>query len=178
MGILKLIDTLKLKDELVQKDGKNIIIGNGMVSDFITILEDGSVKGNWMVGDGNSRYCAWFDILTKMPQEEIKELITSKDIIDGDIFVVWTATNGKLVKKECLAYGYPNITLDGYLQYDNTFFKEKRHALAFAQSEARYKISADFERWISSFKEIYTHTKRLIESFWQIVRAYVFIGRV
>jgi len=129
MGIHKLIKELKLEDFIVQKGHDKIFIGNNMVNDFITIYNSGKLDCNWMVKEGSKIYSPIYKTLSEMSVIKLRELIFSDDVFDKPLTVVYTERNGKVLKQYCTEFGYPNITTDGWLMYDNTHFKTRQEAL-------------------------------------------------
>jgi hypothetical protein len=79
--------------------------------------------------------------------DKLKELIDSGKIhafIDGideieDPLPVFAVIKGKLLSTTTDKYGYPNITAEGYLMYDNKFFRSKKAAI---ENEIKNYIAA------------------------------------
>jgi len=56
------------------------------------------------------------------------DIMNGEDVIENPL-PVFTAENGDLIETVTDAYGWPNSTKEGWVMYDNTFFKTKREAL-------------------------------------------------
>ena len=71
--------------------------------------------------------------------DKLHELIASgdiQDIIEGQDDIanplpVYTADDGQIIESTTDAYGWPNVTADGKMMYDNTYFKTKKEAVEY-----------------------------------------------
>lgn len=65
----------------------------------------------------------------KNEQAHLVSVLTRPDSF-GDTYPVYTYTkNGEVVERRCEAYGWPNVTTDGELMYENMFFRTRNAAL-------------------------------------------------
>lgn len=55
---------------------------------------------------------------------KIQEFIYGEDEIENKL-PVYKEENGEIIETYTDAYGYPNLTIDGYVMYDNVYFKDK-----------------------------------------------------
>lgn len=138
MGVHSLKKHFNIKHTVQIRDGE-IHIGSGYVSDLITISFNGEVKGNKTFmpfkNDDLERY---YKELTEQ-SDTVKMLIEQDDTFDS-VLPVYTYKNGRVLKKYCTEYGYPNVTTDGELMYDNTFFQNRGKAKETAKREAKYAV--------------------------------------
>lgn len=83
-----------------------------------------------------------FDIWNKLEElisnNTMIDIINGNDELDIKLPVFYMNTEGNIIESYTDEYGYPNITYDGKLMYDNYFFKTKREAII--DSLERYKI--------------------------------------
>ena len=111
----------------VQVTDKGICIGSPYIHDLIVIGLDGAVKKR-DYGYGNQdlkRYMQEFDA----DPDKLKRLVLSDDHFAASV-TVFTYDGGDIVEKLCEAPGWPNVTHDGEMMYDNTFENAKRSNLA------------------------------------------------
>lgn len=104
-----------------------------------------------------------FDIWNKLEElisnNTMIDIINGNDELDIKLPVFYMNTEGNIIESYTDEYGYPNITYDGKLMYDNYFFKTKREAII--DSLERYKIRvntfldniAQYERDLKTNKE-------------------------
>lgn len=107
-------------DHIVQvsEDGQGILIGSPYISDLITIDgKTGAITRNPASPEFIDR--CYPALLSADPQELVR-LINQADEFNESI-VVYTEVDGKIVTKLCEETGYPNVTHDGCLMYENTF---------------------------------------------------------
>jgi hypothetical protein len=101
--------------------------------------------------------------------DKLQELIDNgqiQDIIDGNDEVdnplpVFAIDNGILIEKFTDAYGYPNTTIDGFLMYDNEYFKTKEEAIKSGLKECKSWIKMLSERKLELEAEIQTKVNKI-----------------
>ena len=71
---------------------------------------------------------------------DILSLIAAPDVFEKSL-PVYTPHEGEILEKYCEKYGWPNVTHDGILMYDNTFFKDKTSAIKRGVEETEAYIS-------------------------------------
>lgn len=130
-------------EHIVQMVGDEILIGSPYVSKLITIRTDGSLVTNSMVGMRGplERYLEEMNA----DRDKLIELMQAEDRFDRSI-VVYTHEEGVVLEKECERTGWPNVTHDGMLMYENAFFTDRADAVRSALSAARYRIESRGER--------------------------------
>lgn len=119
---------------IVQKEDDIIWIGSPYIHDIIGINLDGKLTkmyknrkydDGWSTNEDLKRYQE--EMLIDSESGELKRLVNLSDNIN-DLITVFTHKGGKVVKKYCEVYGWPNTTVDGELMYDNTFFRTYNEA--------------------------------------------------
>lgn len=121
---------------LVCVTDKGISIGSAYVHDIIVIGMDGEIKkryskDGWSSNKDLIRYMAEFED----DPERLKRLIQTPDSF-GSSVAVYTYQEGEVLEKVCETTGWPNVTHDGQLMYDNTFSTDKREIIEKAKSDA------------------------------------------
>ncbi len=130
----------------VTPDG--ICIGSGFIHDLIVIGLDGVVKKRF---DGSSN-----DDLRRYQQEmdadpmRLAQLVKSPDHFDTSI-TVYTYDGGDIIEKKCEAPGWPNVTHDGDMMYNNTYSSNRAEVVEWAKRNADAGIKI-FERNIEETK--------------------------
>jgi hypothetical protein len=106
----------------------------------------------------------WDKLQEIIDNGQIKDIIEGQDEIENPL-PVFTVRDGKLVKSFTDCYGWPNITIDGDLMYDNTWFKTELQAINYGIGEYQYGIkslqnSIDEKRkelkWFEERRSIYS----------------------
>lgn len=122
MGIKALVDRYRIEHIVQREDNGDILIGSPYISAIIRISKEGKILKRY--GDGRTnedlqRYQKEMD--EDEPTGELKRLIDLPDTF-GELTPIYTYKGGNIVKKYCEKPGWPNITTDGELIYENTFF--------------------------------------------------------
>lgn len=107
--------------------GKGICIGSSYVHDLIRInpetreVEWGNLGPS--TNDDLARY--WEEI--HEDTQAFWRLVDAADTFERDL-PVYTYEGGKVVQYQCENYGWPNVTHDGQMMCDNTFFERAEDA--------------------------------------------------
>lgn len=133
---------------------KGICIGSPYVHDLIVIGFDGVVKKrpDRTHNDDLCRYLREFDA----DRELLKQLILQEDKFEKSL-PVWTYFGSRIVEKFCEEYGWPNVTHDGLMMYDNTFSKYRAVIVraAYQNAKAGHEVTGDrVEQTRKELKEI------------------------
>jgi hypothetical protein len=180
MKARKLRRLLNNTDYAIQQDGEKICIGGAYCNDLISINTK-TIEMNTAVhidggreGFRSDELVMIWDKLTELIKNgEIKGIIEGKDEIENPL-TVYTVQNGEL--KECITdeYGWPNVTDDGFLMYENQYFRTKEAAIQrgitdlecqiisskrlideYADSLKKHKdLIKESEKWIRELKEM------------------------
>jgi hypothetical protein len=128
MGIKALIENYRIGHIVQRYENGDILIGSPYISDIIRISKEGKILKRY--GDGRTN-----EDLQRYQQEmdddeatgELKRLIDLPDTF-GDLIPIYTYKGANVIKKYCEKPGWPNITTDGQLMYENTFFLTPQQA--------------------------------------------------
>ena len=100
-----------------------ICIGSGYIHDIIVISADrGEIvkryepRRGWSSNENLVRYQAEMDA----DPLKLAELVAAEDVFERSI-PVFTYEGGAIVEKQCEELGWPNVTHDGSMQFENTF---------------------------------------------------------
>jgi hypothetical protein len=117
----------------VQVTEKGVCIGSGYVYDLVSIDRvTGKVyESNTFTGFLKEKYPA---LLVAAP-EELVRLIAEPDTFSGSI-PVYTYEGAEIIEKMCEVPGWPNVTHDGSMMYDNTFSTDKAVVVEWAKRNA------------------------------------------
>jgi len=118
---------------IVQVDGKQLLIGSGYVHNLATIdLLTGKVTENPTF----PRFLAeTYPDLLKAASEELVGLLEAPDTFTQSV-TVYTYDGANIVEKQCEAVGWPNVTHDGAVMYENTFSTDKATVVSWAKRNA------------------------------------------
>ena len=154
----------------------NICIGSQYIHDIIIIDEDYKVFWNTRESD-NPDLSRNFRDFTEASERGLLKLIIEKDDI-GDTIPVWTYKNGKVIKKYCEEFGWPNLDTEGYIMHENTYFKARKEALKACRSEAKAYFGrfGVIEKLMRVWKELKFFIWYTATSVWNWIRAYIFFG--
>jgi len=123
---------------------KGICIGSPYIHDIISIPANGMPKwGNLGPSSNGELARYWSEMMADIPK--LKALIDAPDSFDK-AHRVFTYDDGGILEKLCEEYGYPNVTHDGCVMYENTYFKSRAEAVAVAKSNARYWVKGAARR--------------------------------
>lgn len=122
---------------IVQVTEEGICIGSRYISDIIVIGMDGAIKkrAEETVNVHLCRYQMEFD----SDPAKLKELIEKTDTFTNSI-AVYTYDDGEIIEKQCETPGWPNVTHDGCLMYENTFSTYKQEIVAYAKRNVKAGI--------------------------------------
>ena len=114
----------------IGKDKLNI--GSPMCSDLVIIdINTGKIIKDGIISGFLQEY---YPKILEVSEDKILDLINKEDSFENSL-TVYTFKDDQIIEKKADKYGYPNITHDGELMYDNTFFKTYDEALNKAISE-------------------------------------------
>lgn len=103
---------------IVKVVGDEIHIGSPYVGDLIRIDQSGKASLN-RTFDRRGDLGRYMDDMERDPAELLR-LIHADDTF-GETLAVYTWREGRIIEKRCEALGWPNVTTDGELMYENTF---------------------------------------------------------
>jgi hypothetical protein len=118
----------------VQVTSKGICIGSPYIHDLIVISRDGVVTKRYEDRRSNEdlwRYQQEFDADPAL----LKRLVQSPDAFTASI-TVYTYDGGDIIEKKCEVVGWPNVTHDGDMMYENTFSSDRAKIVETAKRNA------------------------------------------
>ena len=141
MGFKKLKDHYRIGHYVCVTDA-GICIGSPYIHDLIVVGLDGSIiKGEERSNEDLKRYMAEF----KADPEKLREIVQSPDVFEASI-PVYTYDGGNIVEKKCEKAGWPNVTHDGGMMYENAYSTDKQKVVKWAKENAKCGIKWKQER--------------------------------
>ena len=117
-----------------------ILIGSPYVSDLLSIDQDCNViRPHTHLGEGGD--------LTRIrramegDRKKLRELMVTPDTF-GELMTVYTFEDDRIIEKQCEEIGFPNVTTDGELMYDNSHFAKREQAIRHAKRNAAAIVSS------------------------------------
>lgn len=122
--------------------GKGICIGSAYVHDLITVSLSGEVRPGRIVRRGEpGKLGRYMDEMDADPAK-LRELIEQPDHFERSI-QVFTYDGAEIIECACEELGWPNVTHDGRMMYENMFSADRAEVVEWAISNAR----AGIENW-------------------------------
>lgn len=138
MGWKAVRDHYRIEHAVQVVDGKGICIGSPYVHDIIVIsLDRGEITRVWN-DDGRGELGRYVREMREDPFK-LAELVAAEDVFERSI-PVYTYDGGAIVEKQCEELGWPNVTHDGCMQFENTFSPDPGLVRTWAIKSARAGI--------------------------------------
>lgn len=158
----------------VQTRGRDLIIGSGYVPDLLTISPEGNILRN----SAAHTYRKLDDLEDALRSDKanLVALLRSPDVFERAI-PVFTFENGTIIELACEEPGWPNVTHDGRMQYENLFFATRseaaRAALASAESavEGYAEMVAEAEKALAEARGNLARVRGNRDSYRSIARS-------
>jgi hypothetical protein len=145
-------------EHIVQVKDAGICIGSGYVSELVTVnVATGVVMENSTFSGFLSKH---YPALLSASAEEILHLINAEDSFSASV-PVYTYDGGKIVEKLCEQPGYPHVTHDGHLMYENTYSTDKDQVVRWAKRNAEAGITSFIRCIERTQKELAEQTAEL-----------------
>lgn len=154
-------------DHLVQVTPSGICIGSAFIHDIIVIDPDrGEITKRYDPGRGWSRNEDLDRYQSEMEADPfmLAELVAMPDTFERSI-TVYTYEGGAILEKKCEELGWPNVTHDGCMQYENMFSPDPGLVRTWAIDSAKVSIEVltervtEVERNLAAVKERLAHRK-------------------
>lgn len=172
MGWKTLQDRFEINNHIVQVGRGEIYIGSGYVHDLVRIkMDSGELRENRTFR--GFLYDA-YPKLAEATADEILEAINEEDSF-SDSIPVYTYRDGEILEKYCERPGWPYVTHDGCVMYENTFSTNKAEVVAWAKrsAERTVEVSDDqIDRLKSQLKEWEQRKQEALDSRLQLDRDY------
>jgi hypothetical protein len=147
-------------DHIVQIEDNFVCIGSGFVSDLVSVNRTTfKVTVNSTFDSSVLRDKALAKLVSSS-KEEIKALLEAEDEFSASI-PVYTYRGGEIIKKYCEEPGYPNVTHDGELMYENNFSESRDETISTAIKNAEAGINIQMQNIEDSKKELSLLERRL-----------------
>jgi hypothetical protein len=152
MGWKKVKEHYNIKHIVCIAD-KGLCIGSAYIHDLIVIRLDGTFAKKYDIKSHANDELRRYQIEMDADPEKLKGLISEADTFEKSL-PVYTYDGADIIEKQCEEYEWPNVTHDGELMYDNTFFIERNAAIEKAKESAKYGIDCYSDRLESLRKDI------------------------
>lgn len=144
--------------------GDCIWIGSAYISKIIAIGPDGNVRSRGEqcggIGDGDLlRYLTDFD----RDPEALRLAVEAEDQFSASV-TVYTYSGSEIIEKLCEVPGWPNVTHDGQIMYDNTHFTDRDKAVECAKRNASAAVSLIMASVASDRATLVRHESHLLEA--------------
>lgn len=131
MGWKAVRDHYQITHTVQRRDG-DIWVGSGYLPSALVIGPAGEIKKRYTGPDEDlSRYQHEMD----QDLAKLQQLVTMQDEF-GEGLVVYTFDGGSIIEKRCDARGWPNVTHDGEVMYENSHFLTRAEAVERALANA------------------------------------------
>lgn len=142
----------------VQVTEEGICIGSPYIHNIIVIGFDGVIKKRYD-GSSNNNLAHYQRQFDDDPGTLLK-LIQSEDQFSQSI-TVYTYEDAEILEKQCEKLGWPNVTHDGLMMYENTFSADKNTVIVWAKINAEAAIRNTKERIIETEQRLLELQDRL-----------------
>ena len=147
---------------IVQVTDEGICIGSGYIHNLIVIGMDGRIKKADVNANADlQRYHAEM----QADPATLRALVQAPDTF-AESTPVFTYADGAVLEKTCECLGWPNVTHDGALMYENTFSPDLATTVARAKKDAALKLRyaeeavADAELKLARWKDALAAAER------------------
>ncbi|WP_347990053.1 hypothetical protein [Methylomonas sp. AM2-LC] len=137
---------------------KGICIGSGYINDIIVIDQNGSIIKRY---SGSNNELNRYQQEMEADLETLRQVIISDDEFNQPSITVYTYNECTIIEKQCEKLGWPNVTHDGVMMYDNTFSTDKDVIIATAKHNANCAIRI-FREQIIEKEEDLMRTRKLL----------------
>ncbi len=145
---------------IVQATEKGICIGSGYIHDLADIdPATGKVSENSSFRDFLKKS---YPSLLEASAEEILRLLGTQDSFSASI-PVYTYRGGEIIEKQCETPGWPNVTHDGCVMYENMYSTDRLKVAKWAKRNAYLGVKYGREAVKDAEKELYQRKLRLVK---------------
>lgn len=166
MGFKAFKEHYGINDHIVSVHKGVISIGSDYVSNLVGIdMQTGAI----LINEAFSGFLVqkYPEILNSTNEERLA-LVQIKDQFSQSI-PVYTSCNGQIIEKQCEELGFPNVTHDGEIMYQNTHYANKADAVEYAREDLGCRIEyyegsiVDLEAKLAEKKGKLAESKKLLE---------------
>jgi len=170
MGWKAVKEKYKIGHVVAVYQGEGICIGSSYVHNLITINFDGKITRVSSLWSNSDPYIT--QLRVDEATGELKRLVQMPDEF-GEVFPVYTYKNGRIFKKWCETYGWPHVTTDGFVMYENTYFKNRDKAIKACKEDSKAGLKMyyrDFKEMIrDNNRNFKLRTRHLISEFYYFI---------
>ncbi len=125
-------------NRLVHVVNGEIRLGVASITDLMKISADGVLikKDDVLRSADFTKYAAAMEA----DPAKLRELVLATDAFDTSL-TVYTYDGGQIIEQKCEALGWPNVTHDGQLMYENTHSSDKAVVVEWARKNAAAGVS-------------------------------------
>lgn len=124
---------------------EGICIGSPYIHNIIVIGLEGKFKKRYDMSRVNRDLCRYQQEMDADPAK-LRELVLTPDTFPPEAVTVYTYDGGDIIAKFCEKPGWPNVTHDGDLMYENMFSADKSEVVMWAKESAVRDIRYSNER--------------------------------
>ena len=132
-------------EHAVQVTNKGICIGSPYIHDLIVISLQGEVVVPYRDSPPVSADLARYQREIDADPAKLRELVLQPDTFTESLSV-YTFHNGEIVEKQCEVYGWPNVTHDGEMMYENRFSPDRDEVIRWARKDNQIARKWAWER--------------------------------
>lgn len=138
---------------------EGICIGSAYIHNLIVVGLEGTIikADDGRVNEDLKRYMAEM----KADPDKLRAVVRAKDRFEAAI-PVYTYSGGNIIEKQCEKPGWPNVTHDGDMMYENTYSTDKRKVVKWAKEKAKCGIEL-FHRRVEEIKGDLAEMEALLE---------------
>lgn len=122
---------------------QGICIGSAYIHDIIVIRPDGVLKKRY--DDRSNEDLIRYQSEIDSDPDMLQQLIQAHDTFTSSV-VVYTYDGGDIIEKQCEVLGWPNVTHDGDMMYENAYSDDKELVLQWAKQNSASGIASVRER--------------------------------
>lgn len=122
---------------IVHVKDQGICIGSPYINDIMLIDRGGRLVKRYE-GNSNKDLMRYQQEMDADP-DTLRRLVEAADEFEKSV-TVYTYEGGDIIEKRCEQLGYPHVTHDGELMYENTFSADKQYIIARAKLNAKAGI--------------------------------------
>ena len=137
-----------------------ICIGSSYINEIITIDQEGNLIKRY--DDRGNEDLLRYQREMEADQKGLRALIEAPDHFDQAI-TVYVHQDGVIQEKKCEKLGWPNVTYDGELMYENTHSADPEQVRAWAQTSLRCAIRCYSEALEENEKKLQILKDQLME---------------
>lgn len=145
---------------IVQITDEGICIGSPYNLCIIIVGMDGAIAKRYRSNGSNPDLARYQFEIEKNGPEQVKGILEARDAFERDIQVYTFDNKGNIVEKICEKVGWPNVTHDGLLMYENRFSEDRDKVVLWAKSYFESGIEnmeariAEIDNQLQEFREI------------------------